>query len=530
MSQIGVLVVMFDKIVLQSAGSLAVAILGLLMVVLQVVFFLKKPSFKWFVWSAAISFSGMVYAIGIFLEYNTPAGNLNRFGGLLEFSALLGLVHCLFGFTFSYFGLKGRRYHTLAGFFHILILILLWTSSHIVADVFVRRDFIWSSQPYIESDVGPLGLLFELYVALSCITAIVFWIRYKGPDPGYRYTYVAGMLCWLAFGLHDALASLGASSVLYFMEYGYFSFSAVVLWVLFSSYVDASVEDKYRVITEFASDGILFLQGGKTVFGNPAANDLLGRPVNRAKVEKLIKAIIPEDRESLLQYCRDLNWTRESAGAVAIRVKAEDRKEQIVEIRASLIQYRDRPAKLIIMRDITEKVKEEQDLKENEQKMFRLKKMESLGLLAGGVAHDLNNVLSGIINYPELILMNLPEDSSLRKSVEAIKQSGLKAVAIVQDLLTMARGVAIVKQPLNLNDEVLNYLSSPEHHKLKHYHPDVTINTDLDTNLFNIRGIVGSYREGGHEPGVQCQRSHRGAGRDHRPYRKQVSRPAVERL
>jgi signal transduction histidine kinase len=67
--------------------------------------------------------------------------------------------------------------------------------------------------------------------------------------------------------------------------------------------------------------------------------------------------------------------------------------------------------------------------------------MESLGLMAGGVAHDLNNVLSGIVSYPELILMDLPQNSSLRKPVETIHESGQRAVAIVQDLLTVARGL-----------------------------------------------------------------------------------------
>ena len=65
--------------------------------------------------------------------------------------------------------------------------------------------------------------------------------------------------------------------------------------------------------------------------------------------------------------------------------------------------------------------------------------MDAIGTLAGGVAHDLNNVLSGIVSYPELLLMDLPEDSPLRKPILTMQNSGEKAVAIVQDLLTMAR-------------------------------------------------------------------------------------------
>ncbi len=125
---------------------------------------------------------------------------------------------------------------------------------------------------------------------------------------------------------------------------------------------------------------------------------------------------------------------------------------------------------------------------ELEDKLVRSKKMESLGLLAGGVAHDLNNVLSGIVSYPELILMDLPEDSKFRKPIETMKESGHRAAAIVQDLLTVARGVATTKEALNLNDLVGDYLHSPEFNKLKQFHPAVTVKTNLDTDLFNISG------------------------------------------
>ena len=114
--------------------------------------------------------------------------------------------------------------------------------------------------------------------------------------------------------------------------------------------------------------------------------------------------------------------------------------------------------------------------------------MESLGLLAGGVAHDLNNVLSGIVSYPELILMDLPEDSKLRKSIKTIQESGHRAAAIVQDLLTVARGVATAKEPLNLNDLVGDYLNSPEFKQLEQFHPTVTVKTKLDADLLNIGG------------------------------------------
>ncbi len=144
--------------------------------------------------------------------------------------------------------------------------------------------------------------------------------------------------------------------------------------------------------------------------------------------------------------------------------------------------------RVIALRNVTERKRAEEALRESEEKLFRSKKMESLGLLAGGVAHDLNNVLSGIVGYPELLLFDLPEDSKLRKPIETIQESGQKAVDIVQDLLTVARGVATTKEPLNLNALVGDYLNSPEFKKLKQFHPTVMVKTNLDSDLFNVSG------------------------------------------
>ena len=141
-----------------------------------------------------------------------------------------------------------------------------------------------------------------------------------------------------------------------------------------------------------------------------------------------------------------------------------------------------------VNQDITERKRAEEMLRESEEKLLRSKKMESLGLLAGGVAHDLNNVLSGIVSYPELLLMDLPGDSKYRKPIQTIHDSGTRAVAIVQDLLTIARGVHSPKEPLNLNDIIEEYQSSPEYNKLRQYHPTVTIKTDLNKDLMNING------------------------------------------
>jgi len=118
-----------------------------------------------------------------------------------------------------------------------------------------------------------------------------------------------------------------------------------------------------------------------------------------------------------------------------------------------------------------------------EEKLHRAEKMEALGLMASGVAHDLNNILSGIVSYPELLLRRLPDDSKLRQPITSIKESGLRAADVVADLLTVARDAAKVRTRVNLNNLILEYLQSPVAEKLRSLYPDVKIFTELGDHL-----------------------------------------------
>lgn len=136
--------------------------------------------------------------------------------------------------------------------------------------------------------------------------------------------------------------------------------------------------------------------------------------------------------------------------------------------------------------DITGQKLVESEKKQLEERVRGLQKMETLGLLAGGVAHDLNNILSGIISYPELILMDMPEEDPMRGPLENIFEAGKRAALVVGDLLTIARGATAPKEVVSLPGIVREYLDSPEYSQLCSIHPGVTIQHHGGTEEISI--------------------------------------------
>ncbi|MGD9946945.1 MAG: ATP-binding protein [Desulfobulbus sp.] len=154
---------------------------------------------------------------------------------------------------------------------------------------------------------------------------------------------------------------------------------------------------------------------------------------------------------------------------------------------AALAHHQENLEKIIEQRS-SELQKEIGERQKAEERLLRAEKLEMIGTLAGGVAHDLNNILSGIVSYPDLLLMQLPPESPLYIPLRTIKESGEKAAAIVQDLLTLARRSITVREPVNLNKLVTDYLASPEFHLLQSHHPQIRVYTDCTSDLFNILG------------------------------------------
>jgi two-component system, cell cycle sensor histidine kinase and response regulator CckA len=202
----------------------------------------------------------------------------------------------------------------------------------------------------------------------------------------------------------------------------------------------------------------------------------------------VLELLAPEDRERALGNIQKILNGAISHGNEYSALN-KDKSTFPISVHANPII---RNSKYVGMRgiiiDLTEKKRADKEQQEIEAKLKRAEKMETLGIMAGGVAHDLNNILSGIVSYPELLLLQLPPDSTLKKPLLTMQTSGKKAAAIVQDLLTLTRRGVVNESPVNLNGIIEEYLQSPEYQKLMSFHPGVQMKVDLGKDLLRILG------------------------------------------
>jgi PAS domain S-box-containing protein len=250
-------------------------------------------------------------------------------------------------------------------------------------------------------------------------------------------------------------------------------------------------ENKYRNILESIDEGYYEVDlAGNFTFVNRAVCEILGYSKEELIGLNNRDYTTDETSKKLFKTFNSAFLTGKPKRIMDYEIIKKDGDVRILELSTALIK--DDAGNPVgfrgIARDITKRKQSEKEKVKLEKQLMQAEKMKVIGTLAGGVAHDLNNVLSGIVSYPELLLLDLAPDNPMVKPIKTIQESGKKAAAIVEDLLTLARRGVSVSEIVNLNDVVSEYLLSPEHQRLIHFHPLIEIESRLGTSLLNVLG------------------------------------------
>jgi PAS domain S-box-containing protein len=219
-------------------------------------------------------------------------------------------------------------------------------------------------------------------------------------------------------------------------------------------------EEKFRMIAENTSDGILLIGSDqKPIYVSPAYAKQLGYSLAeelKHTADSIYQLIHPEDRDTVFQkifkalsekqeYLTYQYRVRHKAGHYIHR---EDTSRFIYDSAGKMERV------YVVSRDISERKRVEMEKANLENQLVQAQKLESIGSLAGGVAHDFNNMLSIIMGNAELALSNPNMDSETTSHIQEILSAAERSSRLTRQLLAFARKQSICPRPLNFNEAV----------------------------------------------------------------------------
>ncbi len=236
---------------------------------------------------------------------------------------------------------------------------------------------------------------------------------------------------------------------------------------------------RFQAFAEATWEGIVIHDIGRLIEANRQFWEMFGYEERELLNGELFDRIFaPESLQAISQLNGD-------AGIYECIGKKKDGTEFPVEVNVRQIDYLNIQAAVCTIRDITSRVRAEEEKLILQSKLGKAQKLKALGLMAGSVAHDLNNILTGLVTYPDLLLYQMGESNKFYPSIKKIQESGKRASAVVNDLIMLARGRLPQANVENINEIILRHLQSIEHTERQSRFPNVIIQTQLQSDLLN---------------------------------------------
>jgi PAS domain S-box-containing protein len=218
----------------------------------------------------------------------------------------------------------------------------------------------------------------------------------------------------------------------------------------------AQSELKYRELVEYANSIILrWNSEGRITFLNEFGQRFFGYSSEEAVGRHVLETIVPQTESSgrdLTKLMEDICAAPESFEQnVNENVRRNGERVWIAWTNRIVRDAQGRVVELLsVGSDITASRRAEQKVREMEEQVRQAQKMEAIGLLAGGVAHDFNNILAAILGNAELALADTAEGHPARESLAEIKKASLRATSLVQQILAFSRHQPHERQVVDL--------------------------------------------------------------------------------
>ncbi|MBI5664708.1 MAG: PAS domain S-box protein [Nitrospirae bacterium] len=201
-------------------------------------------------------------------------------------------------------------------------------------------------------------------------------------------------------------------------------------------------EERFRILLDKSFDGIFIHENLMILDLNQRMADITGYSHSELIHSNVIKLFTPDSQRRIHDYIRSGR-----KGYYEVELLRKDGKIVSIEAFGANCKFHGRDARIVAIRDITEQKKLQEQLRQSQ-------KMEAVGHLAGGVAHDFNNILSAIVGYTHITLMKMKEDDPLRANLQHVLDSSEKAANLTQSLLAFSRKQVMALKTVNVNEIV----------------------------------------------------------------------------
>lgn len=244
-------------------------------------------------------------------------------------------------------------------------------------------------------------------------------------------------------------------------------------------------EEKYRELIESSNDGIYLLYERRFHLVNNKFKEMFGVTLDdvRSPEFDFMHLVSPKSKEMIEERTRRLSAGEQLPPRYEFIGISKNGKEIELDVSVSYIKYKDTIAVQGIIRDITER-------KQLERQLQQAQKMEAVGKLAGGMAHDFNNMLQAISGYVQLMQRGIKPEHT-KKYLDEIETVVARAADLVGRLLTFSRVTESKLTPVNLNSEVTQAAKILERTIPK----IIKIKTKLTSDLWLINGNANQFQQ-----------------------------------